>query len=948
MAFFFTLLLFAATLLISEYLVPKPDIENALPAGLGDFQFPTATEGRPEPIVFGTVLCKGPNVVWYDDLVVTPIVDKVKTGLWSSKKVITGFTYKLGLQMAICGGRAGDAAGELVFLRVFIGENEFSNTGGANPLGAGISSGTAAFDNPTFFGGEGVGNGGVVGSVTFRPGSRTQSIPSYLSTHQVVFGKTPRYTDAAYALAERVEIGNTTQIAPWWFEVRRMPDPLGLGANNTVNSGNDLNPVSAIVELITNDDWGFKQSMSKVDTSAFTTAAATLKAEGMGISLNMDRVIDAKDLKRNIERMIDAVVFQDRATGLWTITLVRDGDASVLALNSSNVIAVKKFGRGMFNDTSNEVMTKYQQRDREYADSYGRAQDLGNVTQRGGLIVSQTVNYTGCKDPALAQVLADRDLLTLSYPLARATLVVNRDAWVVNPGKVVDWTDTNLGLVAKRFRVNKLNLGTILDGRITLDLTEDVFAIGVPAFSTPDAGQWTPPSTTLAVYDLDSPPQALIFEAPRAIVVRDPDSPTLEPRLWFSLRNKADGAIQYDIETSTNVIRGGSGAFMLMAEVATTVGVSGSTTTFEIEAGADVIADIVAQFADISAADVGSSLAQLVLIGDEFIGVQNITDLGSTLRFDAAYRAFLDSVPESHAIGDPVYLIFVGGGLTDGVEVNGTFRLITEGLSGALLDDGDAFSKVITLADRFNQPYPVARMTMNGSVFPSSIDWDTIQGSPVPFDGRGLRLSFVRRDFRLADEVAKHVDETSLPGDFPTVNTTEFRVTLNPDVGSTWTGAWASASSNAIGLSRAEAIWTFNDNPASIEVTKDVRHTVDAVVIQGSAIVHTFTIAGGTAGKNYLGRMDDATVQNFTAPDTGTYAFDIGADLLNGGIVEAQINGGGYSTVIAASGSSGSLVGVNATDSVDVRHTGVNGNADFALLLIDPPTSTGFLAPLRI
>ena len=67
------LILVVVLTVVAELLRPKPDIENARPAGLGDFDFPTATEGRAIPVVFGTVKIAGPNVVWYGDLLVDPL-----------------------------------------------------------------------------------------------------------------------------------------------------------------------------------------------------------------------------------------------------------------------------------------------------------------------------------------------------------------------------------------------------------------------------------------------------------------------------------------------------------------------------------------------------------------------------------------------------------------------------------------------------------------------------------------------------------------------------------------------------------------------------------------------------------------------------------------------------------------------------------------------------------
>jgi len=61
---------------ISYALSPRPKIEKPQAAGLDDFSLPTAEEGRAIPVVFGTVLITGPNVVWAGDLKVDPIKKK--------------------------------------------------------------------------------------------------------------------------------------------------------------------------------------------------------------------------------------------------------------------------------------------------------------------------------------------------------------------------------------------------------------------------------------------------------------------------------------------------------------------------------------------------------------------------------------------------------------------------------------------------------------------------------------------------------------------------------------------------------------------------------------------------------------------------------------------------------------------------------------------------------
>lgn len=61
---------------VSYALSPKPKREKPEAAGLDEFDLPTAEEGRPIPVVFGTVRLDAPNVVWAGDLRVQKIRKK--------------------------------------------------------------------------------------------------------------------------------------------------------------------------------------------------------------------------------------------------------------------------------------------------------------------------------------------------------------------------------------------------------------------------------------------------------------------------------------------------------------------------------------------------------------------------------------------------------------------------------------------------------------------------------------------------------------------------------------------------------------------------------------------------------------------------------------------------------------------------------------------------------
>ena len=72
--FWAQLALLVVSYFVSAALAPKPP--KPKPAALEDFDIPVAEQGKPIPVVFGTVILKDPNVMWYGDLRTTAIQEK--------------------------------------------------------------------------------------------------------------------------------------------------------------------------------------------------------------------------------------------------------------------------------------------------------------------------------------------------------------------------------------------------------------------------------------------------------------------------------------------------------------------------------------------------------------------------------------------------------------------------------------------------------------------------------------------------------------------------------------------------------------------------------------------------------------------------------------------------------------------------------------------------------
>ena len=64
---------FVVALVISFALTPKP---NTPMPGVGNVTAPTASVGKEIPVVFGTVIVKSANVVWYGDIKTVPVKSK--------------------------------------------------------------------------------------------------------------------------------------------------------------------------------------------------------------------------------------------------------------------------------------------------------------------------------------------------------------------------------------------------------------------------------------------------------------------------------------------------------------------------------------------------------------------------------------------------------------------------------------------------------------------------------------------------------------------------------------------------------------------------------------------------------------------------------------------------------------------------------------------------------
>lgn len=952
MGFIITLALFAVAFALNEITARQTDVENARPSELGDFQIPTATEQRKIPILWGTARIKGPNIVWYGDLRQDPITQTQKVSFFSKKTSVVGYKYSLGIQLALCrGGGFAPAAEQFQLLRFFVDEEVlFDGTQG---------EGEIAIDRPMLFGGDDLGAGGMTGTLYVRVGTETQTAPTYLEAFQQASnGDTPGYRGTAY-LVWNGTVGNRTSLPPWSAEGRRIPNGLGL-ASPTVNGGNDANPMNCMFEIITNDEWGYGFGSADVDTAAFAAAAEVLRLEGNGISWVWDSERDVREIVREIERQIDGVVFIDRSTGKWTVSLARAGYDidDVPQITDDDLIEMRDFKRAAWEDTSNSVQVSFSHRGRDYQGTYAPAIDHGNIFIQGGQIKDVAVSYPMVKDPSLANDIAWRELRTLSTPLLAVKLVVDRSYYEINPGDVVAWTNESLGFTKLAMRVTRVDLGDLSSNRITLDLVEDVFRFDDGSFVAPDNGDWEPPVDTLVAFPTD---ESLAFEAPRAFLRIDPDNTNglSIQRVWAGGRNQGDGATAINILDDVlgpYTLGGEAFGFLVAGELNSALGKATNTDgvsndTVSLTATPSNQLAILGAAQNATDTDIGSSLLNIAIVGDEIIGFRSASANGALVDLETVYRGLLDTPQQEHDAGTPVYLLTNGGNMTDRLYDVGSVNIKLQPISATdTLAEASAPAIAVTLDDRSRRPYLPSRYELNGDYWPTSRSLDsTFPGSGI--DSVGLRLDLTRRDYRLTDEVAALIEdaETTDPT-FPAANTTQYLVEVveDPDGVPTSLFTTSAAAGPMIDITRT-SILAANGGvvPSRIELRLRSRHQDGGTTLDSTyTLDHAFGTTSGLSGLAALGALDtDDVSASFVAGSTGNYGFTVGT-ALPAGAVEARLNGGSWVAVIAATTTSGTLTGVTSGDTVEIRHRDATPGIETTCLIADPTATNEAFAVL--
>ena len=492
---FFLVAIFVAALVISLVLTPKPKITDAVSGKLNDFSFPRASYGAPVPRIYGTVKFKAPNTIWSGDFRANAIKKKVKTGLFSSKKQTIGFKYEIGFDLAVCLGPG------FSFRRIWAGQYELWN----GCLTA--CTNVVHVNQPNLFGGEEKG-GGFVGDIALYCGNFDQPRDPYLAA--TVDPNVPAYVGVAHMVFRRCYIGNQTSLQPIYVEGSMFTNSLQTAFGIMLN-GLDANPIEVLYDLHVNDWGNLGVDASRIDVAQWRLIAAKIYNENNGMSIIVANGSKGGDLAKEILAQINATMFEDPATGLFQLVLLReDYDFDDLpVLGPGEITKLSNFTKMLWPDTYNRVRVKFTDRDNGFKeDAVAIAEDFANIRYQGQPRSFEAM-FNSVYDGVLANQLAARELSNVNIPLYSCELELTRIAANLRPGSpfVLHWPEYSIDMLVCRIR--RFGLGKLQDGSITASVVQDLFSVNKTVILPPSGSTYTPPD-----YSPKAITERVIFELP--------------------------------------------------------------------------------------------------------------------------------------------------------------------------------------------------------------------------------------------------------------------------------------------------------------------------------------------------------------------------------------------------------------------------------------------------
>jgi hypothetical protein len=643
-----------------------PQITSSLDVERGVFEFnvPKTAIGATLPFLIGRRRIRANNIIWQGSLrAITSTSYDVQTTsdtidgevVTTTKSVRTTFVigYKVSMMMAICLGPG-------VKLRAIYNGDDIIWSGTLGPTRETATLPT----NDTYLSGC---------AIAFHGGNFDQPVEPLVTDADF-----PAHVGTAYVLIQ--DMRADLPMDDISFEVERYPNPLSL--NNTSSSANrnqlyvpaagptpayladDINVMSAIAEVLTQEWGGGGLDVSNLDVTQLTAMADTLHGESNFASVLVSDEQAVSGIVAELQEQAGCLMYQDPETGLITGKLIRPEEinpATVPKLGTRNS-KVSEFRKDAWPNTIEQLRGEFTERGAGYEINAVFAQNSANLSNSGRGRRTGSVQYPFVMTNTLAQTLLSRDLAVLAAPIFTATIEANRDAATLTPGDVVYLFDTVRSLYNVPALVTKVRKQPLDDNSVTVYCRQIKFPDNTPTLSLPADG--FDPSDDVN----PQPPTDVIFVDAPYFIARS--------ALGYGSGNVTALAFPIALATPYNDLQFSFGAKITNIPAAggdTTVISNGAYPTYAemkyaIDRYDNTVTGIIPTMYikgvinDINLYDIDESGVRegklFLFVGDEIMSFEScVSTGGGEWTLTNVHRGLLDTVARSHSADDPIFII---------------------------------------------------------------------------------------------------------------------------------------------------------------------------------------------------------------------------------------------------------------------------------------------------
>lgn len=488
------------------------------------------------------------------------------------------------------------------------------------------------------------------------------------------------------------------------------------------SEGQEMNPAHILREIILAKDTGGSGDASEMG-STWEVAADLFAVEEFGLSFQWKTTQSKHAFLELVEAHVDAVVYEDRRTGLWEIKAIRDDYdiASLYVVDASSVIEWASLSLPT-DATSlyNQVTLTFRDRKKD-APATVTVHNPVRVIQAGG-IINKPVSFEGIRTHALAVRVADRELRVASALLRSGMVVLTSLPLGINRGDVIVLQEPRFGFENLAVRITEINDGDGVDNAIEVHWIEDKFALRSVGSVV------VPPQIDVPVVNAPAPASyRLVEEAPYFELVKRLGQTVTDELL---LNDDTVGFLNLSSENPTNdainsVVAVDDGAGYAETGYADFMVVS--TLKSSLSGRADHTKLLIESTADLAGIRIGS----LAMIGREFVRVDDVSPTWSPFDLDDIYsitdvfadaalvtlgRGCLDTVPVGH-LADEVIKFWGDVSSSDAVE-----HYLGEAVSVKLrartakgtLRTASSPVDIVAFNQRAVRPYPPGKLQING------------------------------------------------------------------------------------------------------------------------------------------------------------------------------------------------------------------------------------------